>query len=172
MLFRKDLNAIQSFESDVYPEDYDLVFRMYDHGLKIIPCTDEVLHLWRDHGGRASRNDDNYKDNRFLKLKVRYFIEIEIQDNHTLILWGAGNKAKIIAKSLINSNIEFQWMTNNINKIGHNIYGKILRSTSDLIHIESAQLILTVANPSEQDQIKKQLKSLSKTSNLKSYWFC
>lgn len=172
MLYREDLDAIQSFQPDIYPEDYDLVFRMYRNGLRIIPCTNEVLHLWRDHSSRASRNDDNYKDNRFLDLKTSYFINIDLKKERRLALWGAGKKAKQIANQLISKKIAFDWITNNDKKIGHNIYGKILQHSDDLDTNAEIQLILTMANPQDQIIVKKEIQSLSARTKIQSFWFC
>ena len=80
MLHREDLEACGAFHADRYPEDYDLCFRMYEVGLKVV-TSDYTLHLWRDHNSRASRNDDNYADNRFLDLKLHYFLKLERKTN-------------------------------------------------------------------------------------------
>ena len=172
MIFREDLDRIGAFQSNTYPEDYDLVFRMYMHQLNVIPCTNEILHLWRDHRSRASRNDDNYKDNRFLELKINYFMEIDYRSDKPLVIWGAGTKAKFIAKQLITANIHFQWITDNKNKIGHNIYGTVLSSSSLLSSLSNAQIILTIANPQEKKVVKHHISSLANSGLYQSLWFC
>ena len=172
MLYREDLDAIQAFQPDIYPEDYDLVFRMYKKGLRIIPSTNEVLHFWRDHGSRASRNDANYKDNRFLDLKTSNFINIDFKKDHKLALWGAGKKAKHISKILISKEIEFYWVTNNDKKIGHNIYGKILCHPDDLVILDKVQTILTMANHEDQKAVEKNLETLTTRIYIESFWFC
>ena len=172
MMFREDLDRIGAFQSNTYPEDYDLAFRMYMHQLNVIPCTNEILHLWRDHSNRASRNDDNYKDNRFLKLKINYFVKIDHRSDKPLVIWGAGTKAKSIAKQLITANIHFHWITDNKNKIGHNIYGTVLSSSSLLSSLSNAQIILTIANPQEKKVIKHHISSLANIGLHQSLWFC
>ena len=172
MMFREDLDRIGAFQSNTYPEDYDLAFSMYMHQLNVIPCTNEILHLWRDHSNRASRNDDNYKDNRFLKLKINYFVKIDHRSDKPLVIWGAGTKAKSIAKQLITANIHFHWITDNKNKIGHNIYGTVLSSSSLLSSLSNAQIILTIANPQEKKVIKHHISSLANIGLHQSLWFC
>lgn len=172
MMYREDLDHIGAFKSNTYPEDYDLVFRMYMHKLNVIPCTDEILHLWRDHSNRASRNDDNYKDNRFLELKVSYFLEIDYRRDQTLVIWGAGTKAKSIAKQLKVAKVHFHWITDNKKKIGHNIYGTILSSSSLLNDLSNTQIILAVANPLQQEEIKNQIAALVNSGSYQSLWFC
>ena len=172
MMYREDLDRIGAFDSDIYPEDYDLVLRMYQHKLKVIPSSDEILHLWRDHSTRASRNDDNYKDNRFLELKVKYFLKIDYNIEKTLVIWGAGTKAKLIAKRLIAAQVKFHWITDNEKKIGHDIYGVILSSTSQLAQLDKSQIILTVANPKEQEEIKNHINSIQSNDIYQTIWFC
>jgi len=147
MMHRADFEKIGGFQSEVYPEDYDLAFRMYQANLNVIPCK-VILHQWRDYATRTSRNDENYADNRFLHLKVHYFIEIDYDGAQQLILWGAGNKGKQIARLLIEKGIDFQWVCDNPNKIGHDIYGVILDAPIE--NLSNCQVILAVAGDAGQ----------------------
>ena len=144
------LKEIGAFDSSIYPEDYDLVFRMYARRLNVIGL-DSVLHRWRDHGSRASRNDANYEDNRFLDLKLMHFLAIDFNDKSNLALWGAGRKGKYCARWLIEKGVPFSWHTDNPRKQDVDIYGKVLRSPSEMA--SKTQCILTMASPSEQAEV-------------------
>ena len=157
MVYRQNLEECDAFSPDIYPEDYDLCFRFYRNKLKVIPCN-EVLHFWRDYPNRSSRTDDNYADNRFLELKVRWFLELDLNTEKTLIVWGAGTKGKRIAKLLQERNIDFRWVCNNPNKVGHEVYGVQMESTDWVNQSGKKQLIIAVANPTEQNKIKKRIK--------------
>ncbi len=74
MMYKETFDKVGGFHSETYPEDYDLCFRMYQHGIKVV-SSKEVMHIWRDHPMRTSRNDNNYADNSFLKLKTTFFFE-------------------------------------------------------------------------------------------------
>ncbi|MEM9545408.1 MAG: glycosyltransferase family 2 protein [Bacteroidota bacterium] len=153
MMFRSDFEAIGGFDSDRYPEDYDLCFRMYAHKIKV-EASHEILHVWRDHGGRASRNDENYADNRFLDLKLNYFLELDYTSSERLVLWGAGKKGKYLARILIQRNISFDWVTNNAKKVGLYIYDKKIKPTSTVAQSNvKTKIILAVANAAEQKEI-------------------
>ncbi len=153
---RADLDRCGAFNSDRYPEDYDLCFRFYQLGLKVIPCQ-EVLHYWRDYPTRTSRTDAHYADNRFLELKLEYFLRLEHQQDRPLVLWGAGKKGKWIAQQLVNRPIPFRWICNNPNKVGKEIYGRILEDTVLIKDLVRPKYILAVANKEEQVNIKQQL---------------
>lgn len=169
MMRRLDFEHIGAFESDTYPEDYDLCFRMYQYGCKVLHI-DQTLHLWRDHGARASRNDEHYSDNRFLDIKLNYYQHIEIQPGDLITIIGAGTKGKKIAKCLSKHNISIRWITNNPNKIGHDIYGNVLLGYQpSLLQTSTSKVIVAIANPQEQKEV---LKDLPKRKNNIYHCFC
>ena len=160
MVYKTDLLACGAFNPNIYPEDYDLTFRFYKHGLKCIPC-DVVLHNWRDYSSRTSRTHIHYAQNHFTSLKIHHFLNIDYNDNKTLTLWGAGTKGKIIAKTLVNKQIDFEWICDNPNKIGKDIYGKTLKSFKTLPELKNPQSIITVANKKAQNDIRAYLTKLN-----------
>lgn len=171
MCYREDLESCGAFNPDLYPEDYDLAFRFRNAGLKIV-SSPEVLHLWRDHPVRSSRTDDNYKDNRFLELKAHQFLCSDYNPDKELIIWGLGKKGKQLAKLLLAKDIDFAWITNNENKIGKDIYGKIVESETALQSLSNSQILVLVANEEEQLEIKKRLANIKSTSHVDSFLFC
>ncbi|OIQ29127.1 MAG: glycosyl transferase family 2 [Bacteroidetes bacterium MedPE-SWsnd-G2] len=171
MVHKTDFDACGGFNSNIYPEDYDLAFRFYKHNYKCIPCN-QVLHYWRDYGERASRNDSNYSKNSLLDIKLKYFIALELNTAIPLVLWGAGQKGKRMAQQLIDQNIEFNWICDNPKKIGKDIYGKKLLPFNQLKQLENPQSIITVANKTAQQEIRLYLQSLGKKEMEDYYFFC
>ncbi len=152
MISRNDFDRSGAFDSDTYPEDYDLCFRFYKSNMKVVASQD-TLHYWRDYLSRSSRTDPNYKDNRFLSLKTKYFLELDYQKSKLLYLWGAGKKAKMIARLLLDSDIHFNWISNNTKKIGKDIYGIKIQNQSDLS--DNTQVIIAIANEQEKLDIQE-----------------
>jgi len=171
MLHKIDFEKCGGFKSETYPEDYDLCFRFYQAGLTCIPC-EEIIHHWRDYPERTSRNDEHYADNRFLDLKCFYFLQLNRDENRPLIIWGAGKKGKAIAKYFIDENVKLSWLCNNENKIGHTIYGIKLQSVNNLSNFNNPQIVISVANPSEQTDIKKALNAKQFRSMDDYFFFC
>jgi len=171
MAYREDLEKCDAFNPNNYPEDYDLVFRFYLNGLKIIPC-DKILHHWRDYATRTSRTDENYADNTFIKIKAHYFLTLDYNQNKNLVLWGAGKKGKSLAQILIKKEIKFYWICDNPKKIGKHIYDQKMLSFTELEYIDNAQSIVTVANSNAQEEIKKHFKALGKVANEDYFFFC
>ncbi len=165
MMGKDTFDAIGAFDGELYPEDYELAFRMYKNN--IIPiATPDVVHLWRDYPERTSRIHIHYRDNSFFELKVGQFISIDYAYDRELILIGAGKKGKKVAKELLHSNVSFTWLSNNSKKIGHLIYGMEIKD-SESFDCTYAQVIVAVSSPSELEQIKK-----SELSSTIYYYFC
>ncbi len=171
MVFREDLDRCAAFKPTVYPEDYDLCFRFYQDGLKPIPCS-SVLHEWRDHAARSSRNDPHYADNRFLKLKLHWFLNIDRDPEKTLVVWGAAKKGKELAKGLLKAKVDFRWMCNNPNKIGKHVYDKLIYNVDAIQELDDPQIIIAVANKDEQAEIRRTLISLGLRSGNGFFFFC
>lgn len=151
MVYKTDLDACGAFDADVYPEDYDLCFRFYAQKLRIVGMS-KVIHYWRDYPNRTSRTDEKYADNRFLDLKLHYFLKLDYRHTQNLTLWGAGDKGKYLARQLLELNVDFKWLCNNSKKIGHCIYGKIIVGLEDA-DISQAQYIIAVAQKNANNEI-------------------
>lgn len=156
MVSRIDLEASGGFQSDIYPEDYDLAFRFRKAGLKIATVKKEI-HQWRDYETRTSRTDKNYTDNTFSALKIFHFLEQDYISTSPLVLWGAGKKGKKIASILSEKNIHFIWICNNSNKIGREIYGTYLQELDELTRPEKVQVIVAVSSPLDSGEIEKMI---------------
>ncbi|WP_456441002.1 glycosyltransferase family 2 protein [Psychroserpens sp.] len=171
MLHREDLITCDGFNPNRYPEDYDLAFRFYKNNIKCIP-SDNVLHYWRDYSTRASRTDSNYAENHFLEIKLHYFLDLNYNTSRPLVIWGAGQKGKTIAKLLQKKEVNFIWVCDNPKKIGKHIYDVELFNFEHLKTLQNPQSIVTVANSREQETIK----SFFKTANMKAmkdyFFFC
>tara|TARA_B110001452_G_scaffold167522_1_gene139981 strand:+ start:68 stop:1042 length:975 start_codon:yes stop_codon:yes gene_type:complete len=140
MMNRSDFENIKGFKKLNYPEDYDFLFRVYYNGIKLT-TTKEIIHLWRDHPMRTSRNSKDYLFENFIPLKVKYLLKNELKKKEELVLWGSGKKGKLVAKKLIENNCSFTWISNNQKKIGLEIYHQKIQSTS-MLKTEKKKLII------------------------------
>jgi glycosyltransferase involved in cell wall biosynthesis len=171
MVYREDFDVCGAFDSDRYPEDYDLTFRFREKGLKCIPC-DKILHRWRDYDTRTSRTHEHYAQNYFLDIKLHYFLKHDHNPKRPLVIWGAGSKGKTIAKGLKENGIEFHWLCDNPNKIGKSIYGEEMKHYDFLKQLENVQSIITVANDKSQIMIRDYLSELGYKEMIDYFFFC
>lgn len=169
MMHRSDLDRIGAFDADRYPEDYDLCFRMYAEKLRLCGSP-KILHYWRDHGNRASRNDPNYRDQGFIPLKLHYWFQLERDTSRPLVLWGAGKKGKAIAAQMEQRGAAFTWVCETPNKIGHRIGNTVLKHADSLDELPEPQIIVAVSAPDGQVEIQQKLSDRQLAAN-EHYWF-
>lgn len=169
IIHKEDFDAIGAFDPIIYPEDYDLCFRMYRHGLQVIGI-DKILHFWRDRSNRISRTWEEYKDNRYFDLKLRFFYEIDRNFNRPLVLWGAGRNGKDMARLLIEKKDTFHWVCDNENKVGKDIYGVKMEHYNAAENIADAQFMIVVSSPEGKEEIAQILKVWNKKP-VTDYWF-
>ncbi|MEK7256596.1 MAG: glycosyltransferase family 2 protein [Bacteroidota bacterium] len=171
MCWRSDLERVGGFDEEVYPEDYDLVFRWRQAGYEIV-ASREVLHLWRDHPDRASRTNPLYLDNSYLDLKTRWFFRLDRQPERPLVLWGAGSKGKRLANLVAVRNEDFFWVTNNPAKWGKKIAGLWLENFEVVAGLKNPQIIVAVAAPDDQRKILHWLERQRFVAGEHYFFFC
>lgn len=107
-----------SFDSIIYPEDYDLVFDWYEKGL-CVKAADAVTHLWREHESRTSRNSDHYQQKAFFNLKMKRFLQLDYDQKKALVLLGENQKVDLTLKILADFGIVPTVLTeNNLENLG------------------------------------------------------
>lgn len=169
LIHKDDFDAVDAFNPLIYPEDYDLCFRFYRAQLNVVGI-DVILHHWRDRSNRISRTWDEYKDNRYFDLKLRFFYELDRDHSRPLVLWGGGRNGKDMAKLLQEKKDTFHWICDNPNKIGKDIYGVRMQHFDDIPAIENAQIMIVVSSPDAQKEIREKLSDWGKIP-VKDYWF-
>lgn len=171
MVSREDLEECDAFRVNDYPEDYDLCFRFYKKGLKVV-STDGILHEWRDHTTRTSRNDETYANNQYFDLKIPYFLQLDYQKERPLVLWGAGKKGKRIARMLEKNGVDFHWVCNTESKWGHIISSAKMKSTEAVKELNNPQIIIAVAAPDGQVDILNFMKKNNLKKGEHYFFFC
>ena len=171
MIHRSDLIRCRAFESDQYPEDYDLCFRFYENDLQVGGIK-QVLHYWRDHPERTSRTDSRYSNPNYFELKLPYFLQLDFDPNKNLVLWGAGKKGKQLARKLNKSSFDYTWVCDNPEKIGKKIFGQLLQPYQILNKLTKPQIIIAVAGPEDQKGIKNFLKKHNFEPGFDYFFFC
>ncbi len=171
MVYRTDLERIGGFGAGAYPEDYDLAFRFYRAGYKIV-AADQVVHLWRDHPGRTSRTDPKYAG-PYYDLKVRYFLELDRDPRREMVLIGAGPKGKPLAQMLLARDIRFRWLTDNRRKQGSSIYGVKLESEQAWDFAQGGfQYLVAISSPAEVQALEARLAAAGLRKGQDIFWMC
>jgi len=169
IIHKDDFDACEGFEPEVYPEDYDLCFRYYRAGMKIIGI-DKVLHYWRDRQERISRTWEEYEDNRYYEMKLGYFFEIDREEDRPLVVWGAGRNGKDLVKGILQREPKVHWVCDNERKIGLDVYDQRMHHFDSITDLVRPQILIAVASPDDQRDIRTTLKSWGKQP-VKDFWF-
>ena len=169
LIHKEDFSAVGAFDPDVYPEDYDLCFRFYRKGYKIIGM-DKILHFWRDREDRISRTWIEYKDNRYFELKLKYFFELDRDSSRPLVVWGAGRNGKDFIKVLAKYEQEIHWVCDNERKIGKEISGHQMQHFSSIKSLDRPQIIVVIAAPSAKSDIENHFTAWGKRP-IADFWF-
>jgi hypothetical protein len=169
MVFREDLIRCGVFDNSTYPEDYDLCFRFYKNGLKVVG-SEQVMHYWRDHSTRSSRTMEVYSNNNYFNLKLPYFLELEYDASRPLVLWGAGKKGKNLGQMLEIKGISYHWLCNNPRKWGIQLFGSTMDNFEKLATLENPQVIVAVASPEGKAEILAYFEKLNLGSESYSFF--
>jgi glycosyltransferase involved in cell wall biosynthesis len=94
------LAAAGGYRDEGWPEDYDLVLRLWERGARFRNL-DRVLLDWREHPERASRVDERYSQDAFVRCKVHFLLRTVLADGRDYEIWGAGPVGKSFARALI-----------------------------------------------------------------------
>ena len=82
-----------------WPEDYDLVLRLWKRGERF-RNVEEVVLRWRDHPARLSRTAPRYSLDAFVRCKVAHLRATLLRGFESVIIWGAGPVGKSFARAL------------------------------------------------------------------------
>ena len=91
--------AVGGYVDRGWPEDYDLLFRLWRAGGRLA-AVDEVLLRWRVRDDRTSVWHDSYSPEAFRRCKVHYLLETLARDRDGLVIWGAGPIGKAFAREV------------------------------------------------------------------------
>ncbi len=115
--------------------------------------------------------DKHYADNRFLALKLHYFLLLDRRRDQKLLLWGAGKKGKQLAQMLLDKAEPFIWACNNPGKIGKDVYGQRIAGEEDIPGPGDFQTIIAVAGETAQAEIGDMFERLG-VADLSLFYFC
>ena len=111
-----------SYRAVDWPEDYDLVLRLWAAGGRFRNVEDVVLD-WRDHPSRLARTDARYSLEAFARCKADY-LRRHVLRGRPAVVWGSGPVGKLHARMLTEAGVEVSAFVDvDERKIGKRIYG-------------------------------------------------
>ena len=152
------VEAVGGYADRPWPEDYDLILRMWKagHAFAKVP---EVLHQWRERPDRLSRTDQRYAPEAFLACKVHYLRETLLAGGRDVVVWGAGPVGKTLARTLLAAGTGIAaFVELDPRKIGQEIHGAPVLDPSAAVAIRGPLHLAAVGQAGARDRILGQLR--------------
>ncbi len=158
LVVRRDAyERVGGYRDGAWPEDYDLILRLWTHGYRMGKVPDELLH-WRERPGRLSRTDPRYGPEAFRRLKARY-LKHRIGDR-PVVVCGAGPIGKAMARALREHDHRVvAFVDVDPRKIGQTVGGAPVIGHESLGAYRGAYAVAAVGSPGARGQIMASLRA-------------
>jgi len=138
-----------------WPEDYDLVLRLWAAGSRLANVP-EVLLAWREGSGRLSRTHGAYAPEAFLACKVHYLRATLLPGRRGTAVWGAGPVGKAFARALLEAGVPVAaFVEVDPRKIGQEIHGAPVLDTPAGLALEGVLHLAAVGQPGVRSELRR-----------------
>jgi glycosyltransferase involved in cell wall biosynthesis len=150
---RSVLEQVGGYRDEEWPEDYDLVFRMWRGGVRMAKVP-EVLLRWRERPDRTSRSHERYSEDAFRRCKVHYLKAALLNGHEGVVVWGAGPVGKAFALELRQQDVPVRaFVELDPRKIGQTIHDAPVIAPDDIGPYNGALVVAAVGQPNARDEI-------------------
>lgn len=152
------VEAVGGYRERGWPEDYDLLLRLWGAG-GIFAKVDEVLLDWRERPDRLSRTGEPYSADSFRRCKV-HFLERTVLKGREVVVWGAGPTGKAFARALQARAIEVvAFVELDPRKIGKTIHGAPVVPPERIATLRGAFCVAAVGQRGARQEIRAALEA-------------
>lgn len=142
-----------------WPEDYDLVLRLWERGARLAKVPD-ILLSWRDRADRLSRTSRVYSAEAFRRCKVHYLGRTLLERRDGVVVWGAGPTGKAFARALARDGVRIRaFVELDPDKIGQRIHDAPVIAPADIDAFRGAFCVAAVAQPGAREDIRRALRA-------------
>lgn len=163
LTYRRDIILqADGYREGLFPEDYDLWFRLYLAGEKMAKLP-EVLLEWREGNNRVSRVDPRCSREAFNRLRAYYLARDPLLLNRRdeLVIWGAGRKTRKRCKLLLEQGFQVRaWIDIDPRKIGNRLNGVPIHNPGWLERTPRPFVLVYVNNHGARELIGRELSQM------------
>ena len=153
LVVRRDaLERAGAYRDRGWPEDYDLVLRLWAGGARFRNVAETVLR-WREHPRRVSRVEPRYKLDAFVRCKVHHLRRALLPGRSGVLIWGAGPVGKSFGRVLRDELRGFVEV--DPRKLGRTIYGVPVIPAEEAQRFDDALWLGAVAGDEARTQIRE-----------------
>lgn len=157
VLRREALAEVGGYRDLGWPEDYDLVLRLWAAG-RAMAKVPETLLRWRERADRLSRVDARYAPQAFRRLKVHALRQTLLGGRSGAVVWGAGPVGKGFARELRAQGVAVRaFVELDRRKIGQEIYGAPVVAPDGVDRYRDALAVAAVGSPGAREEIRAEL---------------
>ncbi len=151
------VNRIGGYRDEGAPEDYDLVLRLWEAGVRFDKAPGDP-HVWRDHERRASRRSPRYAIAAFQALKVEVLLRSHLRGARPCVVWGAGPTGKAFARLLrAGGGGSVTFVDLDPRKIGQRVHGSPVIAPDALGAPDGRFALASVAGETAREEIRAAL---------------
>lgn len=152
------LEAVGGYQDRGWPEDYDLVLRLWARGIRLGKVPDPLLR-WRDRPDRLSRVHPAYSPDAFRRCKVHYLVRTLLRGKDGAVVWGAGPVGKAFARALTAAGGRLRaFVELDPRKIGQTIHGAPVIPPREIQRHRDAFFVAAVGQPGAREEIRGALR--------------
>jgi glycosyltransferase involved in cell wall biosynthesis len=149
-----------SYRDRGWPEDYDLVLRLWAAGRRFRNL-DQLVLRWRDTPGRISRVEERYSIGSFRRCKVHFLRETLLAGGRPAVVWGAGPTGKALARELLRAGTPLAaFVEVDPRKLGKRIHGAPVVGVDDAGSFPGALALGAVAGAEGRAQVRREAAAL------------
>lgn len=137
-----------------WPEDYDLLLRIWRSGgaIDVVP---RVLLRWWDSPQRLSRTSSSYAPEAFRRCKIHHLRKSLLRDRPNVVVWGAGPTGKAFARSLAAAELRvLAFVEVDPRKVGQTIHGASVVAPPEAGRFAGALHLGAVAQPGGRERVR------------------
>jgi glycosyltransferase involved in cell wall biosynthesis len=153
---RETLEQIGGYRDNGWPEDYDLILRLWRAGLRLGKVPETLLH-WREAADRLSRVDSRYDELAFRRCKVHY-LGHRIA-GRMVVICGAGPVGKAFCLELqAHGHTVAAFLDLDARKIGQTIHGARVFHPDEVGSFRDCYLLAAVGSAKGRGEIRSMWK--------------
>jgi len=144
-----------SYRDRGWPEDYDLVLRIWEGGGRF-RNVDRLVHRWRDHAERLTRTQPAYTLDAFRRCKVHFLRRTLLARGRDAVVWGAGPTGKAFARELLAAGTRVMaFVEVDPRKLGKRIHGAPVVPVERAAEFPGALALGAVAGPDGRARVRE-----------------
>lgn len=155
MVRAEAMRRVGAYRDEGWPEDYDLLLRLYGAGAQFAKVPRVVL-WWRDQQQRLTRTRPEYAFTQFRRCKVHYLRALHLKERNRVAIWGAGKEGRALGKHVKRVGLEItRFIDIAPTKLGKRLLGAPVE-TSDALQRDE-YLLVAVGAAGARDLIREEL---------------